>query len=347
MKKGTNGMNEQGADIEGSGAILEEGSETGLDIFRKKHQLAKDTIGKVFIGHSDLVEDILTAILCNGHVLIEGVPGLGKTHLVKTLSRMLDLNFSRIQFTPDLMPSDIIGTNILVEDENRNRSLRFEKGPVFANIVLADEINRATPKTQSALLEVMQEHQVTVGGKKYPQENPFFVMATQNPIELEGTYPLPEAQLDRFFFKLKVPYPSYQIFQKILDLTEHKLPSMECVIKRDDLIQMKGIVDNILISKELKTRITLLVMGTHPDSDFKVDMVKKYVRYGASPRGGQALVKAAKVRAAMNSRLNVSDIDIRRTASQALRHRILLNFAGEAENIDPDIIIKEIVKKIW
>jgi MoxR-like ATPase len=326
---------------------IKEKSKSEIDLFKEKYKLARDTIGKVFLGHSDLVEDILTVILCNGHVLIEGVPGLGKTHLVKTLSHMLDLNFSRVQFTPDLMPTDIIGTNILVEDEHRNRSLRFEKGPIFANIVLADEINRATPKTQSALLEVMQECQVTVGGKRYPQETPFFVMATQNPIELEGTYPLPEAQLDRFFFKLKVPYPSHQIFQRILDLTEHELPPVECTITRDDLAQMKSIVDRILISKELKTRITLLVMATQPEGDHKIDMVKKYVRFGSSPRGGQTLVKAAKVRAAMNSRFNVSDIDIRRVACQALRHRILLNFAGEAENIDPDTIIKEVVKRIW
>jgi MoxR-like ATPase len=340
-------MDESKTSVEELENGIEEESGEEIDLFKEKYQLAKETINKVFIGHSELVEDIFTAILCNGHVLIEGVPGLGKTHLVKTLSRMLDLNFSRIQFTPDLMPSDIIGTNILVEDENRNRSLRFEKGPVFANIVLADEINRATPKTQSALLEVMQEGHVTVSGKKYPQEKPFFVMATQNPIELEGTYPLPEAQLDRFFFKLKVPFPSHQIFQKILDLTEHELPPVECTITREDLAEMKKIVDNILISKELKSLITLLVMGTHPDGDHKIDLVRKYVRYGASPRGGQALVKAAKVRAVMNSRLNVSDIDIRRTACQALRHRILLNFAGEAENIDPDIIIKEVVKRIW
>lgn len=326
---------------------IKEEPKSEIDLFKEKYKLAKDTIGKVFLGHSDLVEDILTAILCNGHVLIEGVPGLGKTHLVKTLSQMLDLNFSRIQFTPDLMPTDIIGANILIEDEHRNRSLRFEKGPIFANIVLADEINRATPKTQSALLEVMQEQQITVAGKRYPLEPPFFVMATQNPIELEGTYPLPEAQLDRFFFKLKVPFPSHQIFLRILDLTEHELPPVECTITRDDLAQMKSIVEGVLISKELKNRITVLVMSTHPEGDHKIDMVKKYVRFGASPRGGQTIVKAAKVRAAMNSRFNVSDIDIRRTACQALRHRILLNFAGEAENIDPDAIIKEVIKRIW
>jgi MoxR-like ATPase len=193
----------------------------------------------------------------------------------------------------------------------------------------------------------MPERQITVRGNKYLLDNPFFVMATQNPIELEGTYPLPEAQLDRFFFKLKVPYPNQQIFQKILDLTEHELTPIDCTIAREDLAEMKEIVDTILISKELKTRITQLVMATHPEGDFKIDMVTKYVRYGASPRGGQTLVKAAKVRAAMNSRLNVSDIDIKRTACQALRHRILLNFAGEAENIDPDVIIKEIINRIW
>jgi len=340
-------MEESKTDLVGESEQTTEESQIGIELFKEKYKLAKDTIGKVFVGHSDLVEDILTAILCNGHVLIEGVPGLGKTHLVKTLSQMLDLNFSRVQFTPDLMPSDIIGTNILTEDESRNRSLRFEKGPIFANIILADEINRATPKTQSALLEVMQERQITVSGNKYPLENPFFVMATQNPIELEGTYPLPEAQLDRFFFKLKVPYPNQQIFQKILDLTEHEMPPISCTITRKDLAEMKEIVDTILISKELKTKITHLVMATHPEGDFKIEMVTKYVRYGASPRGGQTLVKAAKVRAAMNSRLNVSSIDIKRTVCQALRHRVLLNFAGEAENIDPDVIIKEIINRIW
>lgn len=316
--------------------------------FKEKYSLLRDTIMQVFIGNEETVRDTIISFLAGGHVLLEGVPGLGKTLLVKTLSDALDLKFSRIQFTPDIMPPDIIGTNILVEDERGKRHFTFQHGPVFANILLADEINRATPKTQSALLEAMQECHVTVGGVEYPLEPPFFVMATQNPIEMEGTYPLPEAQLDRFFFKLKVSYPSSKDLKRILDLTETESFSVpHRVITREDVKLLTELPRNILISDDLKTYVIRLVLATHPSPDSDSQLVKKYVRFGASPRGAQTLIKAARIQALITGRYNVSLEDITTVVYPALRHRILLNFAGETEHIDTDMIIEDVMKKVW
>jgi len=314
---------------------------------KERINLLKDTVNRVFIGNEDVVREVIVAFLAGGHVLLEGVPGLGKTLLVKTLSQALDLRFARIQFTPDIMPPDILGTNILVEDERGRRHFSFQKGPVFANLILADEINRATPKTQSALLEVMQEKQITIGGKVYRLEEPFFVLATQNPIEMEGTYPLPEAQLDRFFFKLKVKYPSAQDLKRILDLTEENEFKVRKVLSRDDIAQTRRVLREILVSDELKNYVIRLVLATHPDSKYEVESVRKFVRYGSSPRGAQTIVLGAKVLALSSGRYNVSFEDIKQVAYPALRHRILLNFHGEAEKIDTDTIIEDIMQKIW
>jgi len=315
--------------------------------FKQKYTLLRDTIGRVFIGNEEVVKDVIISFLAGGHVLLEGVPGLGKTLLVKTLADALDLTFSRIQFTPDIMPPDILGTNILMEDERGKRHFSFQRGPVFANVILADEINRATPKTQSALLEVMQEHHITIGGEKYVLDEPFFVLATQNPIEMEGTYPLPEAQLDRFFFKLKVAYPQAEDLKKILDLTESEDFSVPRVVARPDIAWLQELPKHILISDELKTYIIRIVMATHPDSKYKVGIVKRYVRFGSSPRGAQAMIKSAKICALIGGRYHVSHEDIKEVAHPALRHRILLNFSGEAEHIDTDTIIDEVMKKVW
>jgi MoxR-like ATPase len=318
-----------------------------FDEFRKKYTLLRDTIMQVFIGNQDVVKDMIISFFAGGHVLLEGVPGLGKTLLVKTLSDAMDLKFSRIQFTPDIMPPDILGTNILVEDERGKRHFSFQRGPVFANIILADEINRATPKTQSALLEVMQEHHITIGGEKYVMEEPFFVLATQNPIEMEGTYPLPEAQLDRFFFKLKVSYPSSQDLKRILDLTETESFSVPQVIAHKDIGWLGELPRHILISDNLKNYIIRLVMATHPHAGCDSQLVRKYVRFGSSPRGAQALIKAAKIQALINGRYNVSLEDITAIVYPALRHRILLNFSGEAEQIDTDMVLKDVIGKVW
>jgi MoxR-like ATPase len=315
--------------------------------FKKKYNLLRDTVMQVFIGNEEIVKDTIISFLAGGHVLLEGVPGLGKTLLVKTLSGAMDLQFSRIQFTPDIMPPDILGTNILVEDERGKRHFSFQRGPLFANIILADEINRATPKTQSALLEVMQEHHITIAGERYKMDEPFFVLATQNPIEMEGTYPLPEAQLDRFFFKLKVSYPSFQDMKRILDLTEKESFSVSQVLTHKDISELRQLPKNILISDDLKTYIIRLVIATHPHSESDSQLVKKYVRFGSSPRGAQALIKAAKIQALINGRYSVSLEDITAVVYPALRHRILLNFSGEAEHIDTDTIVADVLKKVW
>ncbi len=315
--------------------------------FKEKYSLLRDTVMKVFIGNEDIVKDTIISFLAGGHVLLEGVPGLGKTLLVKTLSDAMDLKFSRIQLTPDIMPPDILGTNILIEDEHGKRHFSFQHGPIFANYILADEINRATPKTQSALLEAMQEHHITIGGVHYSLEEPFFVLATQNPIEMEGTYPLPEAQLDRFFFKLTVNYPTSSDMKRILDLTETGSFSVPQVLNREDIDWLKELPRQIMISDDLKTYIIRLVMATHPSTDSDSPLVKKYVRFGASPRGAQTLIKAAKIQALINGRYNVSLADITAMVYPALRHRILLNFSGEAEHITTDSIIGEVMKKIF
>jgi len=289
----------------------------------------------------------LTCLFVGGHALLEGVPGLGKTYLIRTLSQALSLNFGRIQFTPDLMPADIIGTNIVMEDPGTGkREFRFQHGPIFAQIVLADEINRATPKTQSALLEAMQEHAVTVGGTRYALEEPFFVMATQNPIEQEGTYPLPEAQLDRFLYKLAVQYSSREDLKVILDRTTTGFaPKIEPVMTHDEIIGSQRLVQRVIMAPHVQDYVVRLAMATHPGGEFATEMATRYVRWGSSPRGAQAMTLAAKVHALLDGRFNVSFDDVKRAALPALRHRILLNFEGEAENLTTDRIVDDLLEK--
>ena len=302
---------------------------------------------KVIVGHGDILSGVLTALFCGGHVLLEGVPGLGKTLLVRTLASSLDLSFSRIQFTPDLMPADILGTNVIVEDSVGRREFQFQPGPVFAHLVLADEVNRATPKTQSALLEAMQEASVTVAGHPRPLPAPFFVLATQNPIEMEGTYPLPEAQLDRFLFKLRVPYPEMADLNAILDRTTGaEVPRVERVLDKAAVLRMRELVREVPIASHVREYAARLVMATHPQWEGAPEAARRYVRYGASPRGAQALVLGAKVRALAEGRYNASVDDIRALALPALRHRVVLNFAGESEGVDPDALIGEVLQSV-
>jgi MoxR-like ATPase len=315
--------------------------------FRKAYDGVMKEIGKVIVGHSDIVHGVLTCLFVGGHALLEGVPGLGKTLLVRTLSQALDLNFNRIQFTPDLMPSDIIGTNLLTETPEGKRIFSFQQGPLFAQIVLADEINRATPKTQSALLEAMQEHSVTVGGTIHRLEEPFFVMATQNPIEQEGTYPLPEAQLDRFFFKLLVNYSGREEMATILDRTTRgDWPKANKVMDGREIQQWQQLVREVLIAPPVQDYAVRLVMATHPQGEFAASETNKFIRFGASPRGAQAMVLAAKVRALLEGRYNVSFEDIRRVYLPALRHRVLLNFEAQAENIPSDNVLAAILNEV-
>lgn len=316
------------------------------ECFRDDYRRIKAEIAKVIVGQDEIVEGVLTCLFVGGHALLEGVPGLGKTLLVRTLAQVLDLKFARIQFTPDLMPSDIIGTNILVESE-RGRAFRFQSGPLFAQIVLADEINRATPKTQSALLEAMQEHSVTVGGEVHRLEEPFFVMATQNPIEQEGTYPLPEAQLDRFFFKLLVSPPGRSELALILDRTtrtEH--PTPERVLDGQKILEAQRLVREVLAAPPVQDFAIRLVLATHPRSPFATQATNRYLRCGASPRGAQTLILAAKVRALLEGRYNVSFADLKAVAHPALRHRVLLNFEAQAEGIDGDYIVNQILAEV-
>jgi len=312
-----------------------------------KYKAVNKELSRIIVGHDHLIQGILTAIFCNGHVLLEGVPGLGKTSLVRAFSQVLDVSVSRIQFTPDLMPADIIGTTIVMQDEKNKRYFDFHKGPVFAHIILADEINRATPKTQSALLEAMQEQRVTTGGKTYVLESPFTVLATQNPIELEGTYPLPEAQLDRFFYKLLVPYPDFNALKEIITkTTETNSVVLEKVMGREYINNAKNIIRQVPVADHVKDYITRIILATQPGSQLAAEEVKKYVRYGSSPRGAQSIILAAKVRALFESRYNVSFEDIHDVAYPALRHRILLNFEGEAAGITTDRIIRNILKTV-
>ena len=315
--------------------------------FRHKYQQLREEIGKAIVGHREIVDGVLTCLFVGGHALLEGVPGLGKTYLIRTLSEALSLDFSRVQFTPDLMPADIIGTTIITEEPaTGKREFRFQQGPLFAQMVLADEINRATPKTQSALLEAMQEHRVTVGGQRHQLEEPFFVMATQNPIEQEGTYPLPEAQLDRFFFKLVVDYSSRDELKTILDrTTTGHHPEIAPIMTKEEIIGSQRLVQRVVLAPHVQDYIVRLTMATHPDSEFATDMTDKYVRWGSSPRGAQALTLAAKVQALLDGRFNVSFEDAQNVATPALRHRILLNFEGEAENLDTDAVIADILKQ--
>jgi MoxR-like ATPase len=301
----------------------------------------------VIVGQADIIDGALTALICGGHVLLEGVPGLGKTLLVRTLADALHLKFQRIQFTPDLMPADLIGTNVLVESAEGRRAFEFQTGPLFANLILADEINRATPKTQSALLEAMQERSVTVAGKTHVLQRPFFVMATQNPLEMEGTYPLPEAQLDRFLFKLLVPFPNADEIDRILRrTTESDDPKAGAIFDGDRIVELSRLARQIPISDELRRYGIALVLATHPESEFAVDATRKFVRYGSSPRGAQAIILAAKIRAILDHRYHVAREDIRAVAHPALRHRIILNFEGQAENVRTDEVLDAILAAV-
>jgi len=315
--------------------------------FRQAYARLQKEIGKVIVGHTDIVHGVLTCLFVGGHALLEGVPGLGKTLLVRTLSQVLDLKFNRIQFTPDLMPSDIIGTNIISEAPDGKRVFSFQAGPIFAQIVLADEINRATPKTQSALLEAMQEHSVTVGGTIHKLQEPFFVMATQNPIEQEGTYPLPEAQLDRFFFKLIVNYSGRDEMATILDrTTRNEWPNPDKVMDGREVAQWQQLVREVLVAPPVQDYAIRLVLATHPGGEFGAAETNKFIRVGASPRGAQALVLAGKVRALLDGRYNVSFEDVRSVYLPALRHRILLNFEAQAESIPSDQVLTQVLKEV-
>jgi MoxR-like ATPase len=304
-------------------------------------------INKVIVGAEGTVDGVLTTLFAGGHCLLEGVPGLGKTLLIRTLSETLDLKFSRIQFTPDLMPADIIGTTMIVEDEKGGREFRFRPGPIFANLVLADEINRATPKTQSALLEAMQERTVSVAKTIHKLETPFFVMATQNPIEMEGTYPLPEAQLDRFFFKLLIGYPSGAELAAILDRTTvREVPRGEKGGEGAAIEEWQGMVREVPVAPQVTDYAVRLTLATHPEHESAPAAVKKFVRYGSSPRGAQALLLAGKVYALRDGRFNVSFGDVERAALPALRHRVLINFEGQADGVAPDQVIAEVLKSV-
>ncbi len=315
--------------------------------FGQRYERLRAEVAKVIVGHEAIVEGVLTCLLAGGHGLLEGVPGLGKTLLVRTLAQSLDLPFARIQFTPDLMPADIIGTNMVMEDPSRGRFFQFQPGPVFASAVLADEINRATPKTQSALLEAMQEHAVTVAGVQHRLEEPFFVLATQNPIEMEGTYPLPEAQLDRFLFKLLVPTPTLAELSTIVDRTTGAAtPAVRPVLTAAEVLEMQRLAREVPIAGHVKEFALKVMLATHPESEFAPESTNRFVRYGASPRGAQAIILSAKIRALLQGRFNVAFEDVQHVAFPALRHRILLNFEGEAEGIATDSIIREIVARV-
>ncbi len=312
--------------------------------FRQPATRIEAEIGKYIVGQREVIRHTLICLIAGGHALLEGVPGLGKTMLVRTLARVLDLKFARIQFTPDLMPADIIGTDILEEAEDGRREFRFQPGPVFTNLLLADEINRATPKTQSALLEAMQERTVTVANRSYPLEPPFLVLATQNPIEMEGTYPLPEAQVDRFLFKVNVEYPSSQELVEILNRTTGDVePEVGVVADGATVLAMGTLARQVPVASPVADYAARLIIATHPESDAAPEMVRRYVRYGSSPRGAQALILGSKVMALLAGRYNVAFADLRAVAPAALRHRILLNFEGQAEGVSTDEVVGEVV----
>jgi MoxR-like ATPase len=315
--------------------------------FRDRFTQVTDEVSRIIVGNDDVVANVMTCLLVNGHVLLEGIPGVGKTKLVQTLADVMHLQFSRIQFTPDLMPGDIIGTNIVREDASGKKFFEFQHGPIFANMVLADEINRATPKTQSALLEAMQENSVSAGGSTQKLDQPFFVLATQNPIEMEGTYPLPEAQMDRFLFKLRLDFPAADQLYSIVDrTTQQSEPEVNRVLEKQQILEMRQTARSIPVSKPVMEYAIAVTLATHPESEKGHEMAKKYVRFGASPRGVQALILGAKVHALMSDRVHVSCEDIRAVTLAALRHRVLLNFDAEAERIETDQILERILESV-
>ena len=318
-----------------------------VDAFRASIATLKDEIAKTIVGNETVIDGVLMCLLAGGHALLEGVPGLGKTMLVKTLAEALSLQFSRVQFTPDLMPADILGTTVIDDTQAGGKVFEFRKGPIFANIVLADEINRATPKTQSALLEAMQEHRVSVGKRTHVLDEPFVVLATQNPLEMEGTYPLPEAQLDRFFFKLHVPFPNREELHAILDLTTGAARTERtAVLHREDILRMQNLVRRVPVARHVQDYAIRVVQGTHPDGPDAPEICKRFVRFGASPRGAQSVLLAAKIRALFEGRFAASIDDVRAAALPALRHRVLLNFEGEAEGMKTDQVVDAILKAL-
>ncbi|MBX3272045.1 MAG: MoxR family ATPase [Sandaracinaceae bacterium] len=318
-----------------------------VEAFRRDLDTVRAEIGKMIVGQRDIVDGVLTCLVAGGHALLEGVPGLGKTMLVRSVAEALDLTFSRIQFTPDLMPSDILGTTMIVEDGRGHKEFEFRPGPVFAHLVLADEVNRATPKTQSALLEVMQEHSVTMGKVTHRLEQPYFVLATQNPLEMEGTYPLPEAQLDRFLFKLHVPFPSHDELHSILDRTTgSEAPSVKPVLDRARILEARALARDVAVARHVQDYAIRVLEATHPDRPGAPDEVKRFVRFGASPRGAQACLLAAKIQALFDGRFAASAKDVRAVAKPALRHRIILNFEGEAEGVERDAILGRILETV-
>ena len=318
-----------------------------IDLFRERFVRITREVGRRIVGHEEVVNHTVTSLLAGGHVLLEGIPGVGKTSLVHTLADVLHLKFSRIQFTPDLMPADIVGTNIVQEHSHGGMFFEFQQGPIFANVVLADEINRATPKTQSALLEAMQEMSVSVGKTTYKLDQPFLVLATQNPLEMEGTYPLPEAQLDRFFFKLKVQYPPEAEMHQIIERTTQDFDTQVTrVVDGPEILEMRHVARAVPIAKPVQSYAIRITLASHPESPYAPPLVKRYVRYGASPRAAQALVLAGKIHALTHGNAFVSVDDVRSAVLPALRHRILLNFEGEAEQVNPDTIVAELLATV-
>jgi MoxR-like ATPase len=322
-------------------------TDSAVQIATSKLHQVRDEIAKVIVGQQDVVDGVLICMLAGGHVLLEGVPGLGKTTLLRTLARVLHLKYSRIQFTPDLMPADIVGSMMIETDQLGAKSLRFQPGPIFANLVLADEINRATPKTQSALLEAMQERTVTSGNTTHELEAPFLVMATQNPIEMEGTYPLPEAQLDRFLMKIVVKYPTREELNRIVDRTvqrddQHVSP----MVDRDEILQLRAVCKDVLIAPHVQEFAIDLIMATQPDSPHAHELATKYIRYGSSPRGAQALIECGRALALMRGRLHLSTDDLRFLAPSILRHRIILNFDAHADGQTPDTVLNRIISNV-
>src|SRR3954452_11350758 len=314
------------------------------DAFRHDYRAVQAEIAKAIVGHEDIIDGVLTCLFVGGHALLEGVPGLGKTALIRSLAQALNLKFARIQFTPDLMPADVIGTNVIMENQAGHREFTFVHGPIFAQIVLADEINRATPKTQSALLEAMQEHQVTAGGEVRKLEEPFFVMATQNPLEQEGTYPLPEAQLDRFFYKLIVQYSGRDELKQILDRTTtgHKV-QIQPVLDGAKIMTHQQLIRRVVVAPHVQDYAIRCTLATHPSGIFAIPMVNQFLRVGASPRAAQAITLAAKVRALLDGRFHVSFKDIKEVVVPAMRHRVILNFEGEAEGITTDMVLEKVI----